>query len=365
MGKELLSLKINKARYSNPFIMKFKLDKKVIIQTLFITAVILLAANLLLAKFSKHEQYHTNLKDIETKSINVKFLGDLRAFALHDNWIKEIKSSKTKADYSYTVDVPKDLPIPVILNEIYGSFDGDNVKLKTDELVTGGKTSLNIFSDNKLKLAAEFNYRDSLNRQGGSVGLLIDGFDRLSNKKIDYLIKFPQTFAALLIPSKASLQLCDSLTEYRKEYVVLLNDDIKDMDYKLSGGFSPARLKSAIRTIIGAYQNALFYAIDDKSKLYNSSEYPLIKNEFEKRGMKLLKISSFKLAEGSNDSETTLNFDRYVKQKGKEGNSFILISAGNFSILQPQIFSMIKIGYKFINPSLILAAKEKEQTSKN
>ena len=336
----------------------FALVKKKIIEILFVAAVVLLAANLLIAKYLMEPvRYKRNLQTISPVQINQIFFDDLDAFALHRDWIK--KFDPVKGDNSaltYSVDIPKDLPIPVVLKEIYESFYDKNVRLRTVEKILGGKTQLSIYLDNNLKLKAIFNYNEKLKREGKNIGLLIEGMDELNAGKLDYLVKFPQAYAALLVPSKASARLADTLTNYRKEYAVLLNDDINDMDYKLRGGFSPLRIKSALRTTMGAYPKALFYVIDDKSKLYNSTAFYLIKQQLQNRNILLLKLRVFKSVSGSGNSVLRSDFKMLLLNKSVKSTEFILVPADDFNVLQPQIFSYIKIGYKFVNPSLILAS---------
>ena len=341
--------------------------KKKIIEVLFALAVILLAANLLAAKYLKAPaKIKRNVQSITASGVNDVFIKDLRAFAIHSDWIKNIKSSHgQKPGFNYSVDIPQDLPIPVVLKEIYESFYDKNVDLKTAEEKIRGKTEFFISQDKKLKLKAIFNYNDNLKREGESIGLIIDGMDKLNKNDLNYLAKFPQTFAALLVPSKSSVQQSDTLIEYRKEYAVLLNDDINEMDYKLRGDFSPVRIKSALRTIIGSFPNALFYVIDNRSKLYNSTAYYLIKEQLQKRGILLMKMSSLKDVAGDNNAELKSDFTALVKTKTNEKPHFILIPADDFNLLQPQIFSFIKIGYKFVNPSIVLAAAIKSPNKKN
>ncbi len=333
------------------------LVKKRIIEILFVAAVVLLAANLLVAKYLLGPvQVKRNLQDVSPIMINEIFFDDLDAFALHRDWIKKLNAAAGDTNaLIYNVGIPKDLPIPVVLKEIYESFYDKNVRLKTVEKVVGGRTELSIYLGNNLKLKAIFNYDADLKREGKSVGLLIEGMDGLNAAGLDYLVKFPQTYAALLVPSKSSARLADTLINYRKEYAVLLNDDINDMDYKLRGSFSPLRIKSALRTIMGAYPRALFYVIDDKSRLYNSAAFRLIKQQLHDRDILLLKTREFKSVTGSGNSVLRSDFKKLLLNKNEKSTEFIMIPADDFNVLQPQIFSYIKIGYKFLNPSVVLA----------
>lgn len=333
---------------------KIFIGKKTVVEILFFIVVLLLIANIIATKIIKQEPPE-KLNELNGTSINSIFLNSLSAFAIHRDWIKDLSNIKNNNTFRYEVDIPKDLPIPVVLKEIYGNFYNDNVKLNSVEQIIGGKTTLNIFSQGRIKLSANFIYGDSLKRQIDTTGILIRGIENLNNAAVDHLIKFPQTFAALLNPSKLTAQLSDSLLKFRKEYAVLLNDKSTDMDFELRAGFSIDRIKSVILSIISAYPKALFFVIDDNSKLFNSQAYHIIKNELEKRKIKLFKLSTIVKDDNSSAESIRRSFIKVVKNNSGNNQRLILINAEDFDNLQPDIFSLIKIGYKFVNPSIIIS----------
>lgn len=336
--------------------------KKKLIQFLFVLAVITLVANIILSKIYKLPKQE-KLERINSNLIQTKFLNAVNDFGLQKDWIKNLNLKKSEhSDYSYLINVPKDLPIPVILAEIYSTFYRTNVSIKSTEEKLGGKTSINLFSNNKLKLTARFIYKDDIVRNCGSIGLLVSDIDKLKSTDIGKLIEFPQTFTALLLPSKLALSLKDSLLNNRKKYSVLLNDNIEDMDFRLNKSFSKRRLNIVIRTIIGAFPNAEFYVIDDASNLYQSAVYPYIRQEFVKRKIKLIKESTFIHIYEGNSNEVQTSLRDIVKPTKLGDQKLVLIHADNFELAKPEIYSLIKIGYKFINPSSIINNKTGEKS---
>ena len=331
--------------------------KKKLIQFLFVLAVITLVANIILTKIYKLPKPEKR-EDLNSNLIKVKFLNALDDFGLQKDWIKNLNLKESKnSGYSYLINVPKDLPIPVILAAIYSAFYRTNVNIKSTEEKLGGKTSISLFTNSKLKLTARFSYKDELVRNCGSIGLLVSDIDKLKSKDIGKLIEFPQTFTALLLPSKLSLSLKDSLLNNRKKYSILLNDNIEDMDFRLNRNFSKRRLNIVIRTIIGAFPNADFYVIDDASNLYQSAVYPYIKQEFVKRKIKLIKESSFIHINEGNSNEVQNSLKDIVQPTKLGDQKLVLIHADNFELAKYEIYSLIKIGYKFINPSVIIFNK--------
>ena len=328
--------------------------KKRIIQVLFILAVLALVANLIVIKYFKGA-IQKKEKDFNSNFINERFIGDLRSFGIKNDWIKDLSKDKSdRSFYSYKVDLPKDLPIPVVLSEIYSSFFTSDVKIQSVEKTIGKKTILEIFSKNLLDLSAEFNYNENIRRDAGNIGLIIFDLEKLNAKDINAIVDFPQALVAAVIPSKEDLKLASDLINNRKELAVYLNDDIKDPDYKLSKDYSNFRLSIAIRSIISDFSNAIFFVIDDHSKIYQSPAFNFIQNEFFKRNIKLIPVSSLDVIQDGNKAGIKTSFRSLVLKTHSGDNKLIAIHADEFEILKPEIFSLIKIGYKFITPSIVI-----------
>jgi len=334
--------------------MKVSALKKRIAQILFILAVLALTANVIASKILKNIAGN-ELNDESANIINEAFLKDLNDFGLQKDWIiyktERISGSKL---YSYNVKLPKDLPIPVVLSEIYGSFNINGISLKCLEKVIGGKSILNIYSNNKLKLTAGFDYNKDIRRDAGNIGIIVYGLDNLNSKSQNEIINFPQSFVAVILPSKSAAQLDANLLGNRKQYAILLNDDIKDLEFQLSKSFSEYRLKTVVASIVGSFPDAAFFIIDDNSSLYSSPAFKIVKNEFLKRNIKLIRKSLQTFVPDGSSSEAKASFRHLVRKTHYGDNKIICINADDFDLLEPEIFSLIKVGYKFVNPTLIM-----------
>jgi hypothetical protein len=329
--------------------------KKRIITYLFVIAIVALAANVIASKIFGNK-VPVKESGLSTNDINNEFLHDVFNFGLKSEWVKKINNKQGYGVYSYQVKLPKDLPIPVVLSEIYGSFYSSDIKINSSEKITGGKTQVDIYQQGKLKLSAEFNYDNDIKRNAGDLGIIVFGLGQLNSKDIKAMSEFPQTFIAVLIPSKNTLKLIPHLTENRKEYAVLINDDIRDLEYRMSSNFSEYRLKLIIRSIVADFSGAVFFIIDDHSKLYSSTAGKIIQDEFAKRNIKLLTQSSLPGILTANNNEIKDLFSSNVEKVHSGSSKMISIRAEDFETLKPEIFSLIKVGYKFINPSMLLAA---------
>jgi hypothetical protein len=334
-------------------------SRKIVI-SLFIIVIILLLANITLEYLWNKKAPGTEFKkEIRLAGIERIFNESLANLGLEKKWIKlqknrKISPSDRKNYISYSVAVPSDLPITVVLNEIFISFKNYNVSIKSEEQKINGKTLLKISSGNNLKLTGEFFYDKSISRDAGSIGILVTGIANLTEEKSKLLLSTPETFELLLVPSKESLRILKTLKDYKKGYGVLLNDDITDLEFKLSSRYSKPRLKSSIRDILGKFPGSSVFIIDDNSNLYSSDVYPLLKEEFAKRKLKL--ISEDSLSELSNEGNNRALQDFRVKiEKTLRGEKAVfMITSDEFSLLQPEIIKYRKVGYKFILPSELL-----------
>ncbi len=333
-------------------------SRRKIIQILFSAAVVILIIFIIVNK--KFPSSTANLKQIPAAAIDSIFKKSLKNLGYQDEWIKHVKKPRKSPDslkFDYSVLVPADLPIPVVIEEINLNTKPDEAKIISDEKKINGEANLKIYSGGFLKFRALFKYDDSIKRKAGEVGLLIDGWDDLSTKEDSVLLSVPENFAAVFVPSKNSKKLIQMIKANHKEYAILLNDDITDLDYKLNPGYSKARLILSIRSITSTFNGAIFFIIDTKSDVYNSSIYPYVKTEFKKRKIRLLPLNSFIQIRGNNNS-LTANFHSFLSNIGDGEKKLVLVSTSDFPKLKNEIVSFRKIGYKFVNPSLVFSERQ-------
>lgn len=336
------------------FFIKGKNPRKIII-SLFIIVIILLIANLALEViWNQKVPENPDKKPIKLNGIEEIFKESLANLGIENNWITLQKKRKKSPAVSYRAAVPPDLPITVVLNEIFVSFKNYDVAIKSEEQKINGRTLLKISVKDNLKLSCEFFYDKSISRNAGRIGIFVKGITKLTNQGAETLLSSPETFELLLNPSKESVILLKTLKEYKKGYGILFSDDISDLEFKLSSKYSLGRLKSSIRNILGKFPNASVFIIDDNSNLFSSDVYSLLKGEFKKRNLKLipedllLKLTD----EGSNSA---LKDFRVKIQKTKRGEKAeVVVTTEEFRLLQPEIIRFRKVGYKFILPSELI-----------
>jgi hypothetical protein len=338
-------------------------NRKKNVQVYFLIAIGLLI-NYFILDLSFHKKSQENLKEVSGYYINKQFYRALSNLGIEKNWIIHQKISQKAPDslkYSYLVKVPADLPIPVILDEIKITVDSGwssgrshgNVKLESEEKIINGKSILKAYSGNEIKLSAQLNYDNDIKRKQAEVGILIQGLQKLSAKEDSVILSTPEDFAVVITPDKNSPAFIKEILANEKQYALLLNDNISDLDYKLNPGYSQQRLKLSIKNIAGTFLNSICFFFDTNSDLYKSSSYQYIANEFKMRNIKLLTINLIKNI--SNDSKNPIQeFDSFLGNLKDGSKKLVLISAENFGSALDIIIKYQKLGYKFVNPSLII-----------
>ncbi len=326
-----------------------KFDQKKIINILFIAAVLVLTLNLLLSKFFPDKNKSNNL-ELTSGEIDSTFRFALYNFGVREDWIKRNKESESPVNL--TIRIPKDLPVVLLLQEMNNVFDTNEVKINSVEKKISGNTIINLISGGEDKLKASFVYSDKIKRKTVRVGFIVS---RSGSKESDsLLLQYPEQFAFTIIPSKNSIEFVKEVLKHGKEYIIYLNDGIDELKFKLSDGYSDVRLKNSVREIVGAFPQAVFFLIDDNSNLYRSDRLrQLLKDELEKRKIRLMEKSSFK--DLSQEKENSLEVFRNALNRLNSGEDKVyILESEDFLSLNPEIIKYRKLGYRFTNPSALL-----------
>ena len=337
--------------------MKFSFDRKEIIIALFSVTIILLVLNIILSKVFKHSVNQIEKIELYSGEIKDRFISGIHNFGIKDDWIDEDKNGIKEGDslkISFKVKVPKDLPIVLLLNAITNSFQPGEITCFSQETKGNGTTNLFIASGGFEKLKAEFVYNPEIRRTSCSIGFLVYGLNTLDPIMQDQLIKAPELFTVVLVPSKESLEISKRLKTNEKNYAVILNNDINDLDYKLASSYSNERLKLSIRSILGDFSNAVVYLYNGNTGFTAESKFAFINKEFEKRNVRFIDINKFILID-EKAPPLDVSFELIVKEVNENKTDLIFISANNYIKIKPLISKYRKIGYKFINPSTVLA----------
>lgn len=325
-------------------------NKKKIVLLLFLIAVVLLLINVIAAGVFPNES--DSKKNLSSEEISQKFFDAIKRFGFVDEWIVK-KTAKLKSFNptftSYSIQVPSDLPIPVLISEVFAEFSGTAVDIVSKELKKGGLSELEFLINEKKVLKANFDYENTIHRKAVFIGFIIYDEEQMDSERFKILNSSAEKFSFLFLPSN---ELNHIIKSCKKEYSLILNDEIVDVDFKLEEDYSNDRLSRSVKSIIQSFGSAAFYLIDDDASLFNSSKGKFIVDWFRKGKLKILfknKIENISSVFGvSSEIKKILN-------SMLDGEArLILLGSSDYLSISEEIAKYKKIGYKFINPSEVL-----------
>ncbi|HSD63054.1 MAG TPA: hypothetical protein VLB50_04620 [Ignavibacteriaceae bacterium] len=329
--------------------MKISLSRTNIISILLVVTILLLGFNIIIEKYYHHLKLAAE-KGIPSDLINKRFLTALKNYNIDSSWISIKDLSKIEDDslkYWYNVKIPEDLPPSLLIKEIKNQFDTNEVNIYAVDKPSETSVEVRIFSSKYLKLSAAIKNNDLIHRKADSVAFVITGIEDLNSENLNDILKMPEQFTCVLVPSKHSLELVKLLNEEQKQTAVLLNDDIPDLEYKLKSNYSKNRIRNSLKSISTKFSNATFFIMDNHSDIYNSDHSDAIRNWFE--GRVLVPEEKF------SEIEFTSAEEIFLKIKSEEGKKRVYrISAVDFLEMSPVFASLRKLGYRIVYPSVLI-----------
>ncbi len=323
---------------------------------LFGTVVLLLIVNILVSKYVDKDEQPKHREVLSGIEIDKIFHTALANYGFSTNWIikKKIKSISGDSLYStYNVNVPNDVSIHSLLLELKNLFWEDDVEIDAEELANPKRTLVRLISDQKLKLAAELTNSDKIKREFGTIAFLVNDLPLQNEEVLKSFLITPELFYAVLTPRDEAKKRLSQIAKANKRYALLLDDNITELNFKLSSSYSDDKIKKSIREIVGTFYNAAFFIIDDRSDLFESEKYPLIKSELLKRGIVLVPKSRFEFLTSSKVN-TGDKFQDFMLTVKKSDEKILMVNAQDFLIISSLIPAYRKIGYKFIYPGDII-----------
>ncbi len=323
---------------------------------LFGVVVLLLISNIIITKYVNKDEQPKDREVLSGIEIDKSFHSALKNYGFSNTWISKKKLKNISGDSlfaTYSVKVPKDVPIHLLILELKNIFWENEVSIEAEEIVSTKRTILKLSSEKKVKIAVEFYYAENIIREYGTVSFLVTDLPLQDEEMLNDFLKIPELFYCVLVPNAESKKQLSLLSKSGKRFALLLNDDITELDYKLSGNYSDDRLSRSIKEIVGTFYSAAFFIIDEKSDLYESKKYEFIEEQLKKRGIVLITKGRFESI-NSNTMNLEDNFQDFMLSVKKDDEKVLMVSAENYLTISTLIPSYRKIGYKFIYPGDII-----------
>lgn len=330
--------------------------KKKIIYFLVSISVLLLLTNLVINLSTQKEIAEDANPEVNITLIDSLFLQSLSKFNLSETWIKKVPISSRSYDllnHVYRITLPGDLIPAVVLLQINNAFTNLPVELISDEKIINSNTTLNIFSNDILKLQSSFQVKNELVREHASFSFIIDNFSELNEEQINKIFHSTIPANILITPSIQSDSLLRKITTNKKTYSVLINNEIENDNYLLKPELSKKRLRESIRYIVWNYPDAQLFIIDDNSKLFNSAVFNFVRDEFAARNINLFPLKDFiTISSNYNDAVSLLKF--YLESGiGKQGK-FIILNSKTFYELENFLIENKQRGTKYYSPTELM-----------
>ncbi|MBN1639349.1 MAG: hypothetical protein JW866_10295 [Ignavibacteriales bacterium] len=289
---------------------------------------------------------------VRKSEIEKVVLKKLDEYGIQENWIDKVYFSNPdfdSLDCVFKIKMPEDVIVPIFLNDLNKEFYKKNVNIISEEKKS--ITTLKIYSNNILKFQSNLTYDKSIARIKNVIALIVYGIENLSEseREIFLNVAFPVSF--ILLPSVLSETIVPQIKLADKEYLIIINDDIKDAKYSLASDYEPDMLRKSISNIKQTFRGSTGFLIDEKSKLYNSSFYNFLRDEFKKAEI-TLKSNSIYITLPSNDKDELLSIFKFHSYNS-DGKKTFYLSTDDLNILLDEIEKYKKKGNLVVLPSQI------------
>jgi hypothetical protein len=329
------------------------IQKQKLISILFTAAVILLVLNVAVDRINKPKKVNP-VSELTSSKIEIDFFTILEEYGIEPKWVKRKKSKSDLYDsvkIEYEVKVPFDVPVPLIIKEINSKFEKDITGFVANEKKFFGKTEMRIYTNEVLKLKATLIPDKSIVQRKNNLSFIINDAFNLGDKDFSDFLKIPYPLSCIVIPGKEVIFKADSLKDYSKEYVIMLNDDIQESKMKLKPEFTQEILNQAAGNISSAFKDAKAYIVDENSVIYKSKIFNYVKNKFKDLQINLYPKSKFLQIAGKDSTELHRNFEKLSGDTNTTSNKIFFITFDDFNRIEKKIADLRKRGNKIISVS--------------
>lgn len=325
-------------------------QKQKFVKYLFTAAVLLLVINIAIESLKKPKK-EIAVHELSVVQIETVFFTVLDEYGIETKWITRKKYKS--ADYDsvkteYTVKIPADMPVPLIIKDINKVIEKDITGFVSEEKKIFGTTEIRIYTNEVLKLKATLIPDKGIIRKRNELSFVINDVFDLSEKSFNNFLSIHHLISCTVVPNHDLVIKTDSLKDYTKEYAVLLNNDISDPKMKLKSDYQKELLRGSIQNIVSSFRDAKAYIIDENSTLYNSPIYNYVRDELKRQSIYLYPRSELIELNAQEDSELISKFRFYCEDTTGVHQKIFFSSFDNFLRIQNEIEKIKKKGNKII-----------------
>lgn len=326
--------------------------KKQITKYLFVIAVALLLINVAIdfikKNSSKKEKPNTELT---ANYIDSVFISVLAEYGIEDQWIS-VKNISLPYEDSISrqliIKLPADLSIPLIIKDVNRIIENDITGFVSEEKKIFGTTEIRIYSNEILKFQASLIPDANTIRDRNKLSIIISDAYDLSASDFNSFISIPHNLCAATIPGQNTEAQADSLKTYSKEFIVILNDENTETKFRLDPGDRKELLKNSVINILSGFKNAVLFCVDEQCKLFNSTVYNYVRDDFKRHGVKLVHKAEFIQISSDDETELFSKFKYHAEDKSGGNQKIFLMTFEEFLKIRNELEKFRKKGHTII-----------------
>lgn len=245
------------------------------------------------------------------------------------------------------VTLPGDVIFPVFVKSLNTLLAKSSLRAKSD--FNGQYTyNLNIYRGSNKILSSRITRSPQHQRSQGALAvfLLIRSSDNFNLSDLDYLPAgiYPLVYAEKINPSKLRI-----ITQGNRNYGVLLDGEIKEVDFKLDFSFSESRFNGALNNIFSYFSGVNLLLLSHQANFYLPSAIGRIVKKSAEKGIPV--IGTGLLVDlRDTDSGISLNeIKLFVSRLRSDEAGIILLDAQAYLDIKKELYTLKEQGIKMLS----------------
>ena len=330
------------------------------IKYLLATAALLLIISIAIELIKKPKKVE-QVNELSVTQIETVFFNVLDDYGIETKWINKKKYKPAEYDSvktEYLVKIPADMPVPLIIKDIYKVIQKDITGFVSEEKKIFGPTEIRIYTNEALKLKATLIPDKNIIRHRNELSFVIsDAFD-LNENNFTRFLSINHPLSCTVVPGFDQILKADSLKDYTKEFAILLNNDINDSKMKFKSEFLKDMLHSSMQNIVSGFRDAKVFIVDENSALFNSPIFNYVHDDFKRQNIVLYPLSTLIKLTAPDDSELVSKFKFYCEDTTGVHQKIFICSFDAFLKVQNELEETKKKGNKIIPLSKTYLVKD-------
>lgn len=278
------------------------------------------------------------------------FRNHLNYFKIPDSLISFSAKRPLKNDTTTSflrVLLPGDVVFPVFIKSLNNRLS--QAGMRAESFYSGEYSyDLGIFRGDMKIFSAKITRSHIHQRKEGALAVfvLIRESDSFNLNELDYL---PSGFYPLVYAEKISPAKLRTITLGNRNYAVLLDGEVKEVDFKLDFSFSESRINGALNNIFSYFSGVNLLLLSHKANFYLPSSIGRIVKKSAEKGIPVIG-TGLVVDLRDTDSGISLNEIRlFVSRLRSEEAGFLLLDAQVYLEIKKELLTLKEQGIKMLS----------------